>query len=91
MLTYTKSPSDKDLDLLLLRPSLQQDLVGTVEDILRTVKNEGDAAIIKYAAKFDGVCLSELKVPPAEFHAVRKLLYVFPLRRMAKCIQQSFT
>ena len=52
---------------LLQRPVFDtQKLEGTVAAILEDVKLNGDAAVKKYAAQFDGVVLDELKVTAKE-------------------------
>ncbi len=42
------------------------DVAGIVEDIIRTVRAEGDAALYAYTEKFDGAKLDSLQVSPAE-------------------------
>ncbi len=49
----------------------QADVDEAVEAILAEVKARGDAAVLEYTERFDGVRLSadEMRVPPAEFDA----------------------
>ncbi|MBQ8683033.1 MAG: histidinol dehydrogenase [Clostridia bacterium] len=42
------------------------DVTGIVEDIIRTVRAEGDAALYAYTEKFDGARLTSLQVSPEE-------------------------
>ena len=42
------------------------DVTGIVEDIIRTVRADGDAALYAYTEKFDGAKLSSLLVSPEE-------------------------
>ena len=52
---------------LLKRPAIDnKSLESTVAAILQDVKLNGDAAVKKYAAQFDGVQLTELKVTEKE-------------------------
>ena len=41
------------------------DVAGIVADIIQTVQREGDAALFRYTAKFDGAELSSLAVTEA--------------------------
>lgn len=52
----------------LTRPAQQDSLSiqQSVAEILATVQAQGDQAVIDYTARFDGVRLSQLKVPEAE-------------------------
>ena len=45
------------------------DVAGTVRDIIDTVKAEGDAALLRYAERFDGAKLTALEVTEAELDA----------------------
>jgi len=56
--------------------TVQQDVIKVVEEILEDVKNLGDAALIKYTKKFDGVELTSaaIKVTPEEIIAARSLV-----------------
>lgn len=52
---------------LVRRPKINESkLTQSVEDILRAVENQGDQAIIKFAKKYDGVTLSNIKVSEQE-------------------------
>ena len=64
------NPEQKDWSEILQRPAFDsRALEGTVAAILADVKNDGDEAIKKYAAKFDGVELNDLRVSEAEIEA----------------------
>jgi histidinol dehydrogenase len=61
------NPEQKDWNNILQRPVFDSKaLEGTVSAILTDVKLNGDAAIKKYAAKFDSVELDDLRVSEAE-------------------------
>ncbi|MGI6264256.1 MAG: histidinol dehydrogenase [Acutalibacteraceae bacterium] len=51
---------------IFARVTPKADVAGIVADILRTVRQKGDAALRDYTARFDGVTLNELRVTPAE-------------------------
>src|SRR5215203_6030960 len=56
--------ADGDLARLLPRPPVSAgDPVGPVSEILAAVRDEGDAAIRRLTARFDGVELDDLAVP----------------------------
>ncbi len=66
--------NDLDADAqtaVLARPqyTVDADLHCAVSDILAAVRTRGDAAIREYTARFDGVSLTDLKVPPADLQA----------------------
>lgn len=62
-----KYTPDIDLDSLLARPvSSLATIEKPVLQILNDVKRNGDAALIKYAAKFDKVKINSLQIAPAE-------------------------
>ena len=42
------------------------DVTAVVADIIKTVRAEGDAALLSYTEKFDGVKLTALQVTPEE-------------------------
>jgi histidinol dehydrogenase len=57
------NPSATDWNFILKRPAFETGLLEeTVTAILEDVKLNGDDAVKKYAAKFDGVTLKELRV-----------------------------
>ncbi len=61
------NPSATDWNSILKRPAFETGLLEqTVSAILEDVKLNGDDAIKKYAAKFDGVTLMELRVSALE-------------------------
>ena len=49
-------------------------LATDVAAIIAEVRRDGDAALLRFTEKFDGVRLAELRVPPAEFDAAEALL-----------------
>lgn len=65
-----ESPDKSTWAQLLQRPAIDtQALEATVSTILNAVKQEGDAAVRRYAQQFDGVTLETLEVPAADFAA----------------------
>lgn len=59
-----------DLRQVLPRPeAAEAGPVAAVQAILADVRSRGDAAVRTYSERFDGVVLSELRVPPAEIEA----------------------
>ncbi|TVP94929.1 MAG: histidinol dehydrogenase [Acholeplasmatales bacterium] len=63
------------LEALLKRASLDQpEAEQVVRTIIETVKRDGDAALLKYTKQFDGIDLTEMKVPEAAFdEAIERL------------------
>jgi len=69
------NPEQKDWADILKRPVLNsKDLEETVSAILADVKENGDASVKKYIAKFDGVHLNDLRVSEAEIAAAALLV-----------------
>lgn len=69
----TKHP--ERLDVLLKRASLDQpEASQVVVEIIDTVKREGDAALRAYTKQFDGVELTQLKVPDSAYEQALKRL-----------------
>ena len=70
-----KNPEGNDLITALERPQLeQQDLSELVAEVFDSVRSEGDAALIRYAEKFDGFTLTDFFVKESEiFDAVNGL------------------
>ncbi len=67
MMQLIKFPEKQQWASILKRPVFDNtSLVGTVQSVLDAVKIEGDAAIKKYTAQFDGVELNEILVTEAE-------------------------
>lgn len=64
---------DVELDKLLAWETVSNEAVNTtVKDILKAVREQGDAALLEYTAKFDRLQLahaSELEIPQSELHA----------------------
>lgn len=70
-----KYPSKIDWPLLVKRPALDvTTLFDTVRTVLDEVRDEGDAAVIRYEEKFDKVRLSCLQVSQAEIEEARALV-----------------
>ena len=69
------NPSATDWNFILKRPAFETGLLEeTVTAILEDVKLNGDDAVKKYAAKFDGVALKELRVSNAEIAEAESLV-----------------
>lgn len=67
MMQLIKFPEKQQWASILKRPVFDNtELVETVQSVLDAVKMEGDAAIKKYTAQFDGVELKEFLVTEAE-------------------------
>jgi len=62
-----EKPNTESWNTLAKRPTFNNSqLTETVQDILADVKSSKDIALLKYAAKFDGVALQELAVTDTE-------------------------
>jgi histidinol dehydrogenase len=84
MMQHYLNPSQSEWDSLTERPTASYDslepLVSTVFD---AVKTDGDQALIKYTAKFDGIQLPDFKVSEEELrkaesavpHALKKAIH----------------
>lgn len=61
---------------VLARPRLesQQDVETLARSIIREVRKDGDAALLRFAERFDRAKLDSVQVPPAEFDAAEKQL-----------------
>lgn len=60
-------PEKKDLPKILQRPSMEANhLEDIVSEVLNNVKDNGDVALKKYTARFDGVDLENLQVTETE-------------------------
>jgi histidinol dehydrogenase len=69
------NPLKKEWKEILRRPAFDSSsLESIVSPILLDVKQNGDTAIKKYAAKFDGVILNQLKVSEGEISDAVKLV-----------------
>ena len=56
------NPSREEWDTILKRPVIDnKSLESTVAAVLQEVRLNGDAAVKKYTAQFDGIELTELK------------------------------
>jgi histidinol dehydrogenase len=67
MMQLIKFPEKQQWGAIIKRPVFDNTaLVGTVQSVLDAVKIEGDAAIKKYTAQFDGVELDEILVTQTE-------------------------
>ena len=60
----------------LARPRLEGrgDIDTLARSIIREVRSDGDAALLRFAARFDRATLTSLKVTPAEFDAAERTL-----------------
>jgi len=68
-------PSKKDWKTLLKRPAIDHSVLEErVSAILKEVKDRGDAALIDFAQKFDGVSVSSLIVTQKEFDEAANLI-----------------
>ena len=56
------------------RSSATADVSGIVSEIIATVREKGDAALIEYAARFDKAELSSVEVSEAEFDEAMELV-----------------
>jgi histidinol dehydrogenase len=62
--------TDAETDRLMHRAGqIQQDIEAKVDAILDAVRREGDAALKRFTARFDGADLDDLRVTPAEIAA----------------------
>jgi histidinol dehydrogenase len=68
-------PTTSEIQEAIRRPELsQQDLQDLVKSVFDDVRSEGDAALLRYASKFDMVELDSLEVTDAEFDEAESLL-----------------
>lgn len=71
----SKYPDNQQLARLLQRPAIdQQDLTATVSEVLQSVKNRGDDALLEFTARFDGVQLDRLEATAEEIAEAENLL-----------------
>lgn len=69
------NPSQTDWETILARPTMNtSQLESTVSNILKAVKTEGDSAIRRFTAQFDGVELNNFEVTPQEMQEATTLL-----------------
>ena len=61
--------SQVSLTEILARTEEQRDISGIVAGIIRDVRLNGDAALLRYAKEFDKAELTALEVPPADLDA----------------------
>ncbi len=66
-ISYIKSPEPEN-------PSDSAEIERLVAEVIAAVRREGDAAVKRYAAKFDGVTLQEMQVPPDEIAGIGREL-----------------
>ena len=67
LIWQTLSPARRAAALRRPAQSAQPEIAATVTEILAEVRRAGDAALRRYAEKFDGARLSSLRVSDAEF------------------------
>lgn len=58
----------------ITRPPVEEGPVAAVREILQDVKTRGDAALLEYTKRFDGVALENLRVPRADIEGASKSL-----------------
>ena len=58
-------------DILNRREAEQPDVSGVVGEILADVRQNGDAAVLAYTERFDGVRLTDMRVPEEEMRAAK--------------------
>ncbi len=80
------------LDGLPRSSAPRAEALRAAQEVLRAVRRDGDAALVRFTARFDGVRLSarELRVPPAEVRALAAKAdprVVRALRAMARRIE----
>ncbi|PHN03080.1 histidinol dehydrogenase [Flavilitoribacter nigricans] len=74
MKTYLQ-PNKENWDHILQRPALDHSqLENTVAGVLQEIKAEGDAAVLRYTEKFDGVRPEHMLVTSEEIDRARKSL-----------------
>jgi histidinol dehydrogenase len=63
-------------DAALARPEVagRASLAGEVAGIITEVRRDGDAALLRFAERFDGVALTALRVPETDFEAAEAVL-----------------
>ena len=70
-------PSRQDWKILLKRPAIDHSVLeARVTAILKEVKERGDAALIDFAQKFDGVSISSLVVTQKELDEASNLVSI---------------
>src|SRR6202012_5370068 len=63
------NPAKEDWSTILKRPVIDnKSLEATVSNVLKEVQLNGDTAVKKYTAQFDGIEITELKVSEAEIN-----------------------
>lgn len=67
----TKEFSEKLLRIKGRNLILDEELISKVNQIISTVRSDGDAALIKFTREFDGVELKSVKVPREEIEKVK--------------------
>jgi histidinol dehydrogenase len=81
-------PSRKEWSHFLKRPYIDNaSVLATVQGIIEGVKREGNAALLAFSKKFDGVLLSDLSVSENEISAAEKAV----ANDLKKAIQQAKT
>ena len=73
----------------LARPAQEQraDIVSSAQQIIDTVRRDGDAALRAYTKQFDGVELGDLAVSTAEFAAARRALTPVQIAAIERAIE----
>ncbi|WP_290792039.1 histidinol dehydrogenase [Flavihumibacter sp. UBA7668] len=74
-MNIVRFPSKRDYATLLARPAMDSSVLESkVQEVLDTVKAQGDEALLEYTKKFDGVDLRGLEVSGAEIAAAKALV-----------------
>jgi histidinol dehydrogenase len=77
-------PNRNEWDQLLTRPTQKaEEIEATVKSIFKDVQENGDDALLRYTAKFDGVTIEDLKVGEKELLQAAELLDE-PLKKAIK-------
>ena len=80
--------SDSERRAALARPSMESraDIAAVALEVINTVRREGDAALLSYTERFDGVKLESLAVSRADFAAARKELTAEQIKALERAI-----
>jgi histidinol dehydrogenase len=68
-------PGKEKWESLCQRPAIEKEnLTDTVSEIIRSVRSESDKALLRFAEKFDGAAISNLRVTQDEFDEAKKII-----------------
>lgn len=86
-ISHWSALTETERRLALARPPVDMPEVdAAVADIVNDVRRNGDAALLRYTKKFDGVALDSLAVGPEEFAAAAASLQKVELAALARAI-----